>query len=138
MADKWYSQLKEGKCLTENALKELCNKVKEILIEESNIMSINTPLVVCGDLHGQFYDLLELFKKSGGPPPEQKYIFLGDYIDRGSNSVETIELLICLKCLYPDKTILIRGNHESRNISFILLLKKNLKLKNNKNNQNKI
>ena len=57
MADKWYSQLKEGKCLTENALKELCNKVKEILIEESNIMSINTPLVVCGDLHGQFYDL---------------------------------------------------------------------------------
>ena len=63
--------------------------------------------------------MLELFKKSGGFPPEQKYIFLGDYIDRGSNSVETIEMLICLKCLYPDKTILIRGNHESRNISFI-------------------
>ena len=119
MAEKWYLQLQEGKILPEVDLKELCNKVKEILIEESNIISISPPVIICGDLHGQFYDLLELFKKSGGPPPEQKFIFLGDYIDRGSNSVETIELLICLKCLYPDKTILIRGNHESRNISFI-------------------
>ena len=119
MAEKWYSQLQEGKILPESDLKELCYKVKEILIEESNIITVSPPVTICGDLHGQFYDLLELFKKSGGPPPEQKYIFLGDYIDRGSNSVETIELLICLKCLYPDKTILIRGNHESRNISFI-------------------
>ena len=54
MADKWYSQLKEGKCLPENELKELCNKIKEILIEESNIISINSPVVICGDLHGQF------------------------------------------------------------------------------------
>ena len=119
MAEKWYSQLKEGKILPESDLKELCSKVKEILIEESNIITTSPPVIICGDLHGQFYDLLELFKTSGGPPPEQKFIFLGDYIDRGSNSVETIELLICLKCLYPDKTILIRGNHESRNISFI-------------------
>jgi len=119
MADKWYSQLQEGRILPESELKELCSKVKEILIEESNIITISPPVIICGDLHGQFYDLLELFKKSGGPPPEQKFIFLGDYIDRGSNSLETIELLICLKCLYPDKTILIRGNHESRNISFI-------------------
>ena len=111
--------MQEGRILPESELKELCSKVKEILIEESNIITISPPVIICGDLHGQFYDLLELFKKSGGPPPEQKFIFLGDYIDRGSNSVETIELLICLKCLYPDKTVLIRGNHESRNISFI-------------------
>ena len=77
MADKWYSQLKEGNCLTENDLKQLAKKVKEILIEESNIIKVNTPIVVCGDLHGQFYDLLELFKKAGGEPPEQNYIFLG-------------------------------------------------------------
>ena len=119
MAEKWFSQLQEGKILPESDLKELCSKVKDILIEESNIITTSPPVIICGDLHGQFYDLLELFKKSGGFPPEQKYIFLGDYIDRGSNSVETIEMLICLKCLYPDKTILIRGNHESRNISFI-------------------
>ena len=119
MTDKWYSQLKEGKCLAENDLKELCNKVKEILIEESNIISIIPPVVVCGDLHGQFYDLLEMFKKAGGEPPGQKYLFLGDYVDRGSNSIETIQLLLCLKCLYPDKTILVRGNHESRSISFV-------------------
>ena len=118
MADKWLSQLKDAKCLKENDLKELCNKVKEILIEESNIITINTPIVICGDLHGQFYDLLELFKQSGGEPPNQNFIFLGDYVDRGSNSIETIELLLCLKCLYPDKTILLRGNHESRQISF--------------------
>ena len=119
MADKWYSQLQEGKILPELDLKELCSKVKEILIEESNIIITSAPVIICGDLHGQFYDLLELFKTSGGPPPDQKFIFLGDYIDRGSNSLETMELLICLKCLYPDKTILIRGNHESRNISFV-------------------
>ena len=119
MAEKWYSQLKEGKCLAENDLKELCNKVKDILIEESNIISISAPIVICGDLHGQFYDLLELFKKAGGEPPDQKYLFLGDYVDRGSNSIETIELLLCLKLLYPDKTILVRGNHESRSISFV-------------------
>ena len=119
MADVWYSQLKEGKCLAENDLKELCNKVKEILIEESNIITISPPVVICGDLHGQFYDLLEMFKKAGGGPPAQKYLFLGDYIDRGSNSIETMELLLCLKCLYPEQTTLVRGNHESRSISFV-------------------
>lgn len=119
MSDKWYSQLKEGKCLKENDLKELCSKVKDILIEESNIISISPPVVICGDLHGQFYDLLELFQKSGGEPPQQKFIFLGDYVDRGSNSLETIELLLCLKFLYPNQTVLLRGNHESRQISFV-------------------
>ena len=119
MAHKWYSQLKEGKCLAENDLKELCIKVKEILIEESNIISISPPVVICGDLHGQFYDLIEMFKIAWGEPPEQKYLFLGDYVDRGSNSIETIELLWRLKILYPDKKILVRGNHESRSISFV-------------------
>ena len=119
MEDRWLEDLKALKCLPEKDLKELCEKAKEIFIEESNVQNVSAPVIICGDIHGQIYDLLELFKTSGGPPPEQKFIFLGDYIDRGSNSVETIELLICLKCLYPDKTILIRGNHESRNISFI-------------------
>ena len=54
MADKWYSQLHEGKLLSEIDLKELYSKVREILIEESNIISISPPLTICGDLHGQF------------------------------------------------------------------------------------
>ena len=119
MADKWLAQLKDAKILNENDLKSLCGKIRDILIEESNIVTTSTPVIICGDLHGQFYDLLELFKKVGVEPPEQNFVFLGDYVDRGSNSLETIEILLCYKCLYPEKIILLRGNHESRQISFV-------------------
>lgn len=73
-------------------------------------------MTVCGDLHGQFYDLLELFKK-GGEVPHTNYIFIGDFVDRGFNSVETIEYLLCLKLKYPGNITLLRGNHECRQIT---------------------
>lgn len=85
----------------------------EIFNEESNILLVSTPVNVCGDIHGQFYDLMELFKV-GGEIPNKNYVFIGDYVDRGYNGVETIEYLLCLKALYPDKITLLRGNHESR------------------------
>lgn len=91
-------------------------KVKEILIEESNVQPVSAPVVVCGDIHGQFHDLMELFK-TGGEIPNSRYVFLGDYVDRGYNSVETLELLLCLKIKYPGHITLLRGNHESRQIS---------------------
>jgi len=69
-------------------LRILCEKVKDLLIEESNVKQISTPVTVCGDLHGQFHDLMELFNKLG-EIPETKYVFMGDYVDRGYNSVET-------------------------------------------------
>ena len=71
---------------------------------------------VCGDIHGQFDDLLELFR-TGGELPNTSYIFMGDFVDRGRNSVETWELLLTLKATYPDKITLLRGNHESRQIT---------------------
>ena len=64
----------------------------------------------------QFYDLLEIFR-IGGRMPETNYIWLGDFVDRGSFSVETISLLICLKLRYPDRITLLRGNHESRQVT---------------------
>ena len=117
MEDKWLEQIKEGKCLTEHDLKILCDKLKEILCEESNVQPVDAPVIVCGDIHGQFYDLKNLFEK-GGPIPEKNYLFLGDYVDRGYNSVETLEYLLCLKLKYQGRITLLRGNHESRQICF--------------------
>ena len=117
MEDKWLEQLKELKCLSEEDLKQLCEKAKEIFIEESNVQYVSTPVIICGDLHGQIYDLLELFKK-GGEIPSSRYIFMGDYVDRGYNGVEVLELLLALKIKYPDHITLLRGNHESRQICF--------------------
>ena len=74
---------------------------------------MSAPVTICGDIHGQFHDLLELFKK-GGEIPSTKYIFLGDLVDRGFNSLETFQLLLCFKLKWPDYITLIRGNHETR------------------------
>ena len=117
MEDKWLEQIKQGKCLSEHDLKILCDKLKEILCEESNVQPVDAPVIVCGDIHGQFYDLINLFK-IGGEIPEKKYLFLGDYVDRGYNSVETLEYLLCLKLKYQGRITLLRGNHESRQICY--------------------
>ena len=117
MEDKWLEDLKELKCLSERDLKLLCEKAKEIFIEESNVQNVSAPVIICGDIHGQIYDLLELFKK-GGDMPNSRYIFMGDYVDRGYNGVEVLELLLALKIKYPEHITLLRGNHESRQICF--------------------
>ncbi len=117
MEDKWLEDLKELKCLSERDLKLLCEKAKEIFIEESNVQNVSAPVIICGDIHGQIYDLLELFKK-GGDVPNSRYVFMGDYVDRGYNGVEVLELLLALKVKYPEHITLLRGNHESRQICF--------------------
>jgi len=77
-------------------VKALCEKAKEILVNESNVKPVRPPVTICGDIHGQFHDLKELFK-IGGQPPDTNYLFMGDYVDRGYYSVETVSLLIALK-----------------------------------------
>lgn len=142
--DEWLQTIRNCQYLAEPDIKKLCDIVKELLVifinnpgllsltqvlqpyfrfrvilhqvEESNIQPISTPVTVCGDIHGQFYDLIELFRV-GGELPGTSYIFMGDFVDRGHYSLETFSLLMCLKACYPDKITLLRGNHESRQIT---------------------
>lgn len=114
--DKQIETLQRCEFLKEQEVKELCDKAKEMLSSESNVQSVETPVTICGDIHGQFDDLIELFR-IGGFVPYTNYLFLGDYVDRGFNSVETFLLLIALKIRYPERITLIRGNHESRQIT---------------------
>ncbi|KAK4163015.1 Metallo-dependent phosphatase-like protein [Cladorrhinum sp. PSN259] len=187
--DEWLEEAKQCHYLPEAVMKQLCERVKEVLMEESNIQPVVTPVTICGDIHGQFYDLLELFRVAGGmpgdknvqapktvttvissddleapteitdpklkklikdggapvnssadddetiaegnttqeavPPPNEsgtqsadtRFVFLGDFVDRGYFSLETFTLLMCLKAKYPDRIVLVRGNHESRQIT---------------------
>ena len=117
-ADVWLTTLKQGQVLPERDLRILCEKLKEILIEESNVQPISAPVTICGDIHGQFYDLLELFNK-GGEIPETRYVFMGDFVDRGYHSVETFQYLMCLKLKWPNCITLLRGNHETRQTSTV-------------------
>ena len=103
--------LKSGECVSERELKELCSLVSELLMEESNVQPVMSPVTIVGDIHGQFFDLINLLG-TGGWPPMTSYVFLGDFVDRGHNSVETLTLLLCLKLKYPGHVTLLRGNHE--------------------------
>lgn len=102
--------------LTQSNIRLLCQKVKELLVEESNVQPVNAPVTVAGDIHGQYYDLKELFRV-GGSLPGTNYIFIGDFVDRGAHSLETIQLLLCYKVKYPSHITLLRGNHETRSTS---------------------
>lgn len=86
--------------LQEEDISLLCARLKEMLMDAPNMAMISSPVTVVGDIHGQFQDLLELFRV-GGPCPMTNYLFLGDYVDRGKHSVLTITLLTCLYVKYP-------------------------------------
>lgn len=114
--DEWIETIKKGKFLKEDSLNLLFDKLTDILYQESTLLQLQLPIAICGDIHGQLYDLFELFKISGGIE-SNKYLFLGDYVDRGFFSVETFCYLACLKLKYPDRLYLLRGNHECREVN---------------------
>ncbi|KAK9708648.1 sporulation-induced protein [Basidiobolus ranarum] len=114
--EQWLDTIFQCQHLSEPDMKKLCEMVKELLLEESNVQPVHSPVTVCGDIHGQFYDLKELFRV-GGEIPKTNYIFMGDFVDRGYYSLETFTLLMVLKACYPNKITLLRGNHESRQIT---------------------
>ena len=98
--------------LSEQEVRNLCIKSREIFMQQPILLELEAPLKVCGDIHGQYFDLLRLFEY-GGYPPDSNYLFLGDYVDRGKQSLETVCLLLAYKIKYPENFFLLRGNHES-------------------------
>jgi serine/threonine-protein phosphatase PP1 catalytic subunit len=102
--------------ISEREVITVIDKVYPIIEKEESMLELEPPLYICGDIHGQFYDLLRLFEILKYPP-ESKFLFLGDYVDRGKRSLECILLLLCLKIKYPSRIFLLRGNHESEDIN---------------------
>jgi serine/threonine-protein phosphatase PP1 catalytic subunit len=121
--------------LKEEEIRELCLRSREIFLSQKPLLELEAPIRICGDIHGQYHDLLRLFeygyvsnscattrnaeKTSSGFPPESNYLFLGDYVDRGKQSIETICLLLAYKVKYPENFFILRGNHECANINRI-------------------
>ncbi|KAK2960584.1 putative Serine/threonine-protein phosphatase [Blattamonas nauphoetae] len=102
--------------LPEADIKALIISVRQVFMSQDVVLELTSPIKVCGDVHGQYSDLLRLFEY-GGFPPEANYLFLGDYVDRGSQSLEVICLLFAYKLKYPENIFLLRGNHECATIN---------------------
>jgi len=104
--------------LSEQEIIYLCKESQAIFERQPSLLEIKAPVKICGDIHGQYGDLLSLFE-FGGFPPESNYLFLGDYVDRGRQSLECICLLMAYKIKYPNNFFLLRGNHECAGINRI-------------------
>ncbi|ODV97324.1 hypothetical protein PACTADRAFT_55775 [Pachysolen tannophilus NRRL Y-2460] len=103
-------------CIKTHEIQYICSKAREIFLQQPMLLELAAPVKVVGDIHGQFHDLLRILKLCGFPP-NSNYLFLGDYVDRGKQSLETILLLLCFKIKYPENFFMLRGNHECAGIT---------------------
>lgn len=103
-------------CLKNSEIARICHMAREIFLSQPSLLELSPPVKIVGDVHGQYADLLRLFTKCGFPP-SANFLFLGDYVDRGKQSLETILLLLCYKIKYPENFFLLRGNHECANVT---------------------
>jgi serine/threonine-protein phosphatase PP1 catalytic subunit len=104
--------------LSEAEVLGLLDRAQPIFESQPMMLELEAPLKICGDIHGQYHDLLRLFEICGFPP-EANYLFLGDYVDRGKQSLETICLMLAYKIKFPENFFLLRGNHECASINRI-------------------
>ncbi|PKS08213.1 hypothetical protein jhhlp_005155 [Lomentospora prolificans] len=103
-------------CLKNAEIVAICQRAREVFLSQPALLELDAPVKIVGDVHGQYTDLIRLFEMCGFPP-SSNYLFLGDYVDRGKQSLETILLLLCYKLKYPENFFLLRGNHECANVT---------------------
>ena len=104
--------------LTLDEVTTLIDAATTIIANQPSLLELEAPIQICGDVHGQYHDLLRLFEHCSYPP-DANYLFLGDYVDRGKNGLETICMLLAYKIKYPENFFLLRGNHECASINRI-------------------
>ena len=120
IVDEVIEGMKKKVFMSKLSLLKIILDVIKINMNEPSLIDIevkNENFNICGDIHGQFYDLLNIFNLFGYPSETNPYLFNGDFIDRGSFGVECLITLLCFKLLYPKHFYLARGNHESRNLN---------------------
>ncbi|KAK2749893.1 serine/threonine protein phosphatase Pzh1 [Myotisia sp. PD_48] len=117
LLDAGYStKVTKAVCLKNAEITAICTAVREVFLSQPALLELSAPVKIVGDVHGQYTDLIRLFEMCGFPP-NSNYLFLGDYVDRGKQSLETILLLFCYKLKHPENFFLLRGNHECANVT---------------------
>jgi serine/threonine-protein phosphatase PP1 catalytic subunit len=102
--------------LQKSLIRCLCDAVRPVILSQPTFLELRSPITICGDIHGQYNDLLGIFELCEYPPATT-YLFLGDYVDRGPQGIECVYLLIAYNVLYPYSFFLWHGNHECRSMN---------------------